>query len=116
MSAQPDQPPDLKAEAQYIFQNGGSAKDAIELLGIGRTTAYRWLAEWRDAQSSPSLEAIAGGGGIEAELNFAKRQLKKLMQGEFEDPDAAAISLQAIESFIGLLSLDPDDPDEDGFE
>lgn len=98
---------DPQAEAFAIFDNGGTPKDAIDRLGLPRSTAYKYQADWKKERrkNPPPLELIDGSGTDSiADLRWIKRELRRrIAQSDDEDPRAIA---QLANSYLKAIQIE----------
>lgn len=70
---------DLRQRAVAIVEAGDSSREAARLLGIGASTAIRWVERWT---TTGSIDAKPGAGGWSSPLEQHRQWLLDLIAAE----------------------------------
>ena len=80
---------DLRARAVALVEDGESRREAARLLGLGASTAIRWLERWA---TTGSVAALPGTGHSRSPLEAHKQWLLDLVAAE---PDLTLDEIRA---------------------
>lgn len=80
---------DLRVRAVSIVETGESAREAARVLGLGASTAIRWIERWT---TTGSVEAKPGTGHCRSPLEQHKQWLVELVAAE---PDLTLEEIRA---------------------
>ena len=80
---------DLRVRAVSIVEEGESAREAGRVLGVGASTAIRWIERWT---RTGSVEAMPGTGHSRSPLEQHERWLLDLVAAE---PDLTLEEIRA---------------------
>lgn len=79
---------DLRARAVALVEDGESRREAARVLGLGASTAIRWLGRWKE---TGSVEAKSGTGHCRSPL---ERHAPWLLELVATEPDLTLEEIQ----------------------
>ena len=80
---------DFRARAVSLFEDGESRREAARVLGLGASTAIRWIERWT---ATGSVEALPGTGHSRSQLEEHRQWLLDLVATE---PDLTLEEIRA---------------------
>ena len=80
---------DLKARAVALIEEGESRREAARILGLGASTAIRWIERWK---TTGSVAALLGTGHSRSPLEAHRQWLLDLVA---EEPDLTLNEIRA---------------------
>ena len=84
---------DLRARAVALVEDGESRREAARVLGLGASTAIRWIERWT---TTGSVAALPGTGHSRSPLEAYRQWLLDLVAAE---PDLTVNSLPTVTPF-----------------
>ena len=80
---------DLRARAVALIEEGESRREAARILGLGASTAIRWIERWK---TTGSVAALLGTGHSRSPLEAHRQWLLDLVA---EEPDLTLNEIRA---------------------